>query len=139
MFKRRAKKVWVSASDVGRAAFCPHYLELKKRGVKASKQAEEARARGNASHDELNRMAQDKRCYIASHLYGLDDGRTDALRSFRDNTLLRHRPGKVLVNIYYSLSPTLVTISSRSPAAERCLRYMVNGIVKRILEGNKND
>lgn len=139
MFKRRGKKVWVSASDVGRAAFCPHYLELKKRGVKASRQAEESRARGNASHDELNRMAQDKRCYIASHLYGIDDSRTEALRSFRDSNLLRYRPGRALVNIYYSLSPTLVTISSYSPAAERCLRYMVNSIVKRILKDNKND
>jgi len=139
MFKRRAKKIWVSASDVGRAAFCPHYLELKKRGVKASRQAEASRARGNASHDELNRMSQDKRCYIASHLYGIDDGRTEALRSFRDNTLLRHHPGKVLVNIYYRLSPTLVTISSRSAVAEHCLRYMVNGIVKRVLKSKKDD
>ncbi|VAW52336.1 hypothetical protein MNBD_GAMMA05-179 [hydrothermal vent metagenome] len=139
MFKRRTKKIWVSASDVGRAAYCPHYLELKNRGVKASRQAEASRARGNASHDELNRIVQDKCCYIASYLYGIDDERTDALRSFRDNTLMRHRPGKVLVNIYYSLSPILITISSRCPAADRCLRYMVNGIVKRVLEGNKGD
>jgi len=139
MFKKREKKIWVSASDVGRAAFCPHYLELKNRGVKASRQAEASRARGNASHDELNRIAQDKRCYIASYLYGIDDERTNALRSFRDKTLLRHRPGNVLVNIYYRLSPTLVTISSRSSTAERCLRYMVNGIVKRLLESNNND
>jgi len=139
MFKRRAKKIWVSASDVGRAAYCPHYLELKKRGVKASRQAKAARVRGNASHDELNRIARDKRCYIASYLYGIDDERTNALRSFRDNTLLRHRPGKVLVNLYYSLSPTLVSVSSRSPATDRCLRLLVDGIVKQILEGNKND
>ena len=139
MFKRWGKKIWVSASEVGRAAFCPHYLELKNKGVKASRHAEVARARGDASHDELNRMAQDKRCYIASHLYGIDDVRTEALRSYRDNALLRYRPGKVLVNIYYSLSPTLVTISSHSPAAERCLRYMVNGIVKRVMGGNNND
>jgi len=139
MFKKRTKKIWVSASDVGRAAYCPHYLELKNRGVKASRQAEASRARGNASHDELNRIAQDKRCYIASHLYGIDDDRTEALRAFRDNTLLCHRPGKVLVNIYYSLSPTLVTISSRCPAAERCLRYMINGIIKRVMKGNKGD
>ena len=139
MFKKRAKKIWVSASDVGRAAYCPHYLELKNKGVKASNQAKAARARGDASHDELNRMAQDKRCYIASHLYGIDDGRTEVLRSFRDKTLLRHRPGKVLVNIYYRLSPTLIRISSRVPAADRCLRYVVNSIVNRVMEGNKND
>jgi hypothetical protein len=139
MFKKRGKKIWVSASDVGRAAYCPHYLELKNRGVKASRQAEASRARGNASHDELNRIAQDKRCYIASYLYGIDDKRTNALRSFRDKTLLCHRPGNVLVNIYYRLSPTLVTISSRCPVAERCLRYMVNGIIKRVMEGNKGD
>jgi hypothetical protein len=139
MFKKRGKKIWVSASDVGRAAYCPHYLELKNRGVKASRQAEASRARGNARHDELNRIAQDKRCYIASYLYGISDERTDDLRSFRDNTLLRHRPGNVLVNIYYCLSPTLVTISSRCPAAERCLRYIVNGIVERVLKAKKDD
>ena len=139
MFKRRARKVWVSASDVGRAAFCPHYLELKNKGVKASRQAESARARGDASHDKLNRMAQDKRCYIASHLYGIDDSRTEALRSFRDKNLLSHRPGRVLVNLYYRLSPTLVTISSRIPAADHCLRFIVNGIVKHLREDTKND
>lgn len=139
MFKRRAKKVWVSASDVGRAAYCPHYLELKNKGVKASRQAQSARAKGNTSHDKLNRMAQDKRCYIASHLYGIDDSRTEALRSFRDKKLLSHRPGKVLVNIYYRLSPTLVIISSQIPAADRYLRFIVNGIVKHLREDTKND
>jgi len=139
MLKKRAKKIWVSASDVGRAAFCPHYLELKCKGVKASHQAEASRAKGDASHDQLNRMAQDKRCYIASHLYGIDDSRTEALRSFRDKNLLNHRPGKVLVNIYYRLSPTLVSISSRISAVDQCLRFIVNGIVKRLLENIKDD
>lgn len=139
MLKKRAKKIWVSASDVGRAAFCPHYLELKNRGVKASRQAEASRAKGDASHDQLNRMAQDKRCYIASHLYGIDDSRTEALRSFRDKNLLNHRPGKILVNIYYRLSPTLVSISSHISAVDQCLRFIVNGIVKRLLENIKDD
>ena len=138
MFKKRTKKVWVSASDVGRAAFCPHYLELKNRGIKASLQAEKLRTQGDASHDDLNRRAHDKRCYIASHLYGIDDSKTDLLRSFRDNSLLSHRPGKVLVNIYYFLSPTLVTVSRHSPVTDHCLRILVNGIVRRLSKAENN-
>jgi len=139
MFKNRGKKIWVSASDVGRAAFCPHYLELKNRGLKPSHKAQVARVKGNASHDEFNQMAQDKRCFIASYLYGIEDNRTKTLRSFRDNTLLRNRPGKALVSAYYRLSPILVTISSRNSFAKYCLRFIVNGIVKWILKGAKND
>ena len=130
MFKRRAKKVWVSASDVGRAAFCPHYLELKNRCLKPSPKAVSSRIRGNKNHDELNRMAQDKRCYIASYLYGVDDNRTNSLRSFRDQNLLSNRPGTALVAVYYKLSPSLVAISIRYPVVAQLLRLCVNTIVK---------
>ena len=71
------KSDWVSASDVGRAEFCPKYLELKYSGAAVSETEEKARARGDAAHEQFNNeiKSTDSRCFIASHLYGINDPR----------------------------------------------------------------
>lgn len=133
------KSKWVSASDVGRAAYCPHYLELKKQGAKPSKQAIAARAQGEVSHDALNRQAEDKRCFIASHLYGIDDARTNILRNYRDEKLANKYLGELFIQTYYVLSPALVSISRRIPFLDRILKQIVDHIVSRLQELNNHD
>lgn len=120
---------WVSASDVGRAAFCPHYLELKNKGASVNKQAEFARKQGDIKHDAFNQDAEDKRCYIASYLYGIDDPRTNSLRQFRDNWLLKFWPGKYLVNLYYALSPHLINCSRHNRTIHYCMRKTIDHVV----------
>lgn len=47
-------------------------------------------------------------CFVATYVFGADDARTLALRNFRDEVLLPHRAGRLLVHMYYKLSPVLV-------------------------------
>ena len=135
---RKKQRLWVSASDVGRAAYCPHSLELEKNGVKPSEFAVKARKKGEAGHETLNRRAADNRCYIASHLYGMNDTRTETLRKFRDNHLLNHLAGNICISIYYLLSPMLVIGARRSSLLDCLLRYITDNIL-RIIERPKSD
>lgn len=134
-----AKNKWVSASDVGRASYCPHYLELKNRGTKPSEKSVAARAKGEINHEALNRQAEDRRCFIATHLYGIDDQKTDLLRSYRDQKLALHFPGKLFIQIYYALSPSLISLSRQTPALDRLLRYVVDRIVLSIRDTIDSD
>jgi len=128
------KRNWVSASDAGRASFCPHHLELKHKGSKPSASAKAARTRGDNAHDELNKAAEDKRCFVASHLYGIDHGKTVLLRRFRDRHLTEKWYGQWSIGVYYALSPALVDIARRVKVVDWVLRLTVNGIIKRISE-----
>jgi len=123
---------WVSASDVGRASYCPHYLELKNKGAKPSAEAIVARVKGEESHEQLNKDANDRRCYIASHLYGIDDPRTNLLRDFRDSCLLEYFLGRAFISIYYLISPTLVSVSRRITLLDIVLRGIVDFLVRKI-------
>lgn len=104
---------YVSASDAGRAAFCPHYLELQYKGVAVSTAANVARQKGNAAHDALNKQVEDKRCFIASYLYGVDDRRTVRLRKFRDGYLTNCWSGRMFISVYYRLSPLIIWLAIR--------------------------
>ena len=106
---------WVSASDVGRAEFCAHYLQHKYADTPVDEAAKARREYGNAGHDQLNIQAsKDKRCFIASYLYGSSDPRTENLRVWRDTTLTNKIYGPSLVKLYYLASPTLVWICQKN-------------------------
>ncbi len=120
---------WVSASDVGRAAFCPRYLNHKQAGAQVSKYAMAARTKGDIEHDKLNKQAEDKRCYVASYAYGIDDPRTIRLREFRDENLVGNLPGRILVEVYYRLSPSLIDAAKQFHPLDVLLRRVIDKIV----------
>ncbi len=124
--KNSNKKIWVSASDAGRAAFCGHFLELKYSHHKVSKEAEQNMLKGNIAHQEFNELAEDKRCFVASHLYGADHINTEKLRQYRDSTLLKTNLGKIAVKVYYRLSPWLVQLARHSPFVHSFLKKTVD-------------
>lgn len=129
---QKTEEIWVSASDIGRANFCPHYLELKKKGAKPTKKALHAMAVGDKEHLKLNKRAQDTRCYVATYLYGPDDYRTHRLRNYRDNILLESFIGRALVQIYYALSPWLVIASKKVPLVRNTIKGLVDRIVNKV-------
>jgi len=126
MNKTDKNNEWVSASDVGRAAFCGHFLELKYSGHKVSKEAEQNMIKGDIAHQELNKLAEDKRCFVASHLYGIDNIKTEQLRQYRDSALLKTKLGRIVVTVYYRLSPYLVEWARRSPFIHSFLKKSVD-------------
>jgi hypothetical protein len=69
-------------------------------------------------------------CFIATAAYGSPyDSHLDSLRDFRDRILMRTRPGRVLVQLYYQHSPPLAKfISDRN-----WLRVIARGVLAPIV------
>jgi|TARA_R110000782_G_scaffold263717_1_gene356506 hypothetical protein len=134
------KSDWVSASDVGRAKFCPKYLQLKYGGAVVSEAAEKARARGDAAHEQFNTeiKSTDSRCFIASHLYGINDPRTEMLRQFRDRVLMPNILGRFWVSVYYQASPWAVKLCRANSTVDLVIGKLVGCIIKRLEGGGRH-
>lgn len=128
MMFRKHKKIWVTASDAGSTAFCPHSVQLKYLGVEVDRQAQLARAAGRQAHAELNATV-DKRCYVATSLYGAADPRTSNLRTYRDEVLAKSMVGKILIETYYLISPHLVEMAERSPLLKWLVRRTLDLLI----------
>lgn len=74
------------------------------------------------------RQAFDRRCFIASHVYGPDATETNWLRAWRDRELLPSRIGRFAVAVYYAVSPFILPILERSPRLTRLTRAALNRI-----------
>lgn len=94
-------------------------------------------ARGDHAHARLNTQLKraDKRCFIATACYGVDDPRTEALRQWRDRVLMPSHVGRGLVQLYYRLSPLLVRLCERYPALLTPVRGIVDRFHARITRG----
>lgn len=130
---KNKKTDWISASDVGLYARNPKLLEDKYNGIEVSEQRKAALEKGSQKHEAFNDALingqQDKRCFIASHLYGIDDPRTNQLRSFRDRVLMPNRFGKWMVSVYYVTSPFLVSLCRKNKLLDGLARSIVDCVV----------
>jgi hypothetical protein len=69
-------------------------------------------------------------CFIATAVYGSYHAReVIALRNFRDRVLLGNSLGKLLVNIYYALSPGIAELVKQSPLLSRSCRFVLDKMV----------
>lgn len=139
--KYNNNKRYVSASDMGQAAYCPHALSLRKNGVRVDRHSYARMKEGSRSHHQLNEVVisnskrQPKRksaCYIATYAYGEHHPVTEDLRSWRDEKLLNSWTGRVFVHVYYKVSPIAVIVAKRSPLLTKFLRLLVDGVHKRL-------
>lgn len=116
----------VSATDIGNACYCPHSLELRLAGKPETSESKANKKRGTFLHGVQNEHAYsrakeislstgDSRCYVATHLFGIDHPKTQRLRMFRDRILLQSFTGRLFVRSYYRLSPKLINICTRYP------------------------
>lgn len=119
------KDVVVSASDVGKAAFCPHALSLAKRGGHVSEASRRAMRDGVKGHERLTAQvtAGDSRCYISSHAFGPDHPVTAHLRTWRDNTIKKHAFGRLFIRIYYAVSPSMLGLLPEGSRRAGCVRW----------------
>lgn len=74
---------------------------------------------------------RDARCFVATMAYGIDAPETNHLRDWRDRVLMQSAAGRVLVAVYYWLSPSLVFVAKRSPVVKRLAVSLVNAALKR--------
>jgi hypothetical protein len=72
-------------------------------------------------------------CYIATMVYGdYNHPQVMVLRDFRDEVLLHSLAGKIFVNLYYSISPTLVKVFKNKKYINNCIRNILNRIIIKI-------
>jgi len=95
---------------------------------------------GTEVHAELHREALsqlaahagDRRCFVASALWGSADPRTDALRAWRDRWLLKRRWGVAAVGLYYRLSPSLAVMVARAPRLRAVLDIVLSAVARQL-------
>lgn len=76
------------------------------------------------------RAAIDRRCFIATAVYGVDAPETEFLRMWRDKTLSKTVLGRFLVRCYYVTSPAVVRALSKSVVLTQLARACLNLILR---------
>lgn len=118
------KKPWrkgPSISDVVATVYCERKSVLdRKFGQKRTAKVQMRALGGSMEHKRFEwqgnvRSAIDRRCYVATHLYGTDAPQTWALRQWRDTVLLPSVGGRLFVRVYYRVSPMVVSVMDRCP------------------------
>ncbi|AGG89038.1 hypothetical protein R2APBS1_1915 [Rhodanobacter denitrificans] len=129
----------ISATELATLGLCEQQAALDRTNGKGRATADQRRwlDAGTASHERarlaaLRGAATDRRCFIASAVYGPDAPQTDILRRWRDRSLLPTRAGRAVVRCYYALSPRLVPVLQRCPRLGAAARWVLNRLVTRI-------
>lgn len=122
----------VAVSELAQLARCEQQVLLDQtHGKQRPPERERLAAAGereHARHDQLARRyqgrpaARDRRCFIASALYGETAWQTEVLRTWRDRVLQPTGWGRVLIAGYYRLSPPLARFLMTHPRLAQCLR-----------------
>lgn len=137
--RNRGRDRYVSATDIASLAFCEQKVVLtRQHGDKATPEQQQARERGlkhHQQHDATVRRHHNQAptqrpspCFIASHVYGPIDARTQELRAFRDHVLRRSAAGRWAVAVYYRFSPAVVRWLQRRPWATAAIRLAVDSL-----------
>lgn len=78
-------------------------------------------------------------CYIATMVYGdYDHPQVIELRNYRDDTLLKTHLGRLFVKIYYSVSPSIVTILKRHDKINLFIKRGLDKFINHIKNKNGN-
>ena len=85
-------------------------------------------------HENTLRAAgMDRRCFIATAVFGPEAPQTMALRAWRDRALIPSRPGRILVRAYYHLSPSLARRLKRDGRASRLIAAVLFWFIKKVV------
>tara|TARA_R110002094_G_C4841213_1_gene206237 strand:+ start:209 stop:661 length:453 start_codon:yes stop_codon:yes gene_type:complete len=127
----------VAATDLALLSVCETQVLRKHMGVKIApiergqQRAIKGGVREHARHHaKVEAMHADKRCFIATAVYGEDHPNTEYLRRFRDQVLLASKLGSIAVGIYYRLSPAVANQLSRFNFLLSPSKYLLDVLVK---------
>lgn len=70
-------------------------------------------------------------CFIASAVYGSNTPEVVQLRRFRDNVLRPNAVGRLVIAIYYAVSPRMARIVSKNPVLANIARRALNVLLAR--------
>lgn len=141
----------VAVTDLAQLARCEQQMVLDRQFGKQRPPARERLARaGEAEHRRHDRLARqyqgqgrgrarDARCFVASAVYGESAWQTDVLRDWRDRVLMRLWFGRVLISLYYRLSPTGVRWLAPRPRVTAAVRSILDGLVARVVRSDQRE
>lgn len=134
--RRKGLRDEVSATELAEMGFCEKRVQLAYMfGEQATPEQRKARVRGQEAHqrylEEGLAATADRRCFVATFIFGPDAQETQVLRAYRDAVLLRQRWGKALVAAYYRVAPMGCRIMERSPATVVGVRRLLRIVVAR--------
>lgn len=76
---------------------------------------------------------ESKKCYLATYVYGENHPTTMILRSFRDQKLQASVLGRAFINLYYYLSPKMITYSHQRPFIDQKLKKIISYLVEKVI------
>lgn len=103
---------------------------------------EQRRQEGLAEHAEQDQRVQahhnarDRRCFVATCIYGPTAWQTDRLRGFRDATLARSVLGRVAIALYYRVAPALIPWLERAPRLRGFARSWLDRLVHALADAH---
>ena len=119
--RRSRKEHAVSATQLAEMGYCERRMLLAHRlGERTTLAQRQGRARGNEAHLRYfaqGLAAKDRRCFIASCVFGPDALETQQFRGYRDAVLVPRWWGRWLVAFYYRIAPSICRLLERWPAA----------------------
>lgn len=131
-----AKKKPIAVSDLAQLATCQRKVYLAaKLGERATKDQQRQRAEGIRLHQlayeqpHPSMKKRDGRCFIATAVFGEVAPETELLRTFRDERLLTNRTGRILVQMYYRISPPIAEALLRWPTARRGVAWVLRKMI----------
>jgi len=103
-------------------------------GEQRSAEQQKAATAGSHHHQAFEalghrEMAGDRRCFIATAVYGADAAETEVFRAWRDRALLPSFVGRLLIAAYYGVSPGFVRLTEAFPSLLRLARFLLDRIL----------
>lgn len=119
----------VSATQLAEMGYCEQRMLLAHRlGERTTPTQKRARARGDAAHVRYfaqGMAVKDRRCFIATCVFGPDAPETWQLRCYRDAVLLPRWWGRWLVAAYYRAAPCVCRLLESWPACMPVTRLLL--------------
>jgi len=149
-YRHSRKKRYHSISDIVSAVYCEQKMMFDRRLGDASPDFVRKRAvEGVIEHrrfeiEQKIRVLQnkpgeliDKRCFIASSIYGIDSLEAVTLRKWRDDVLLQSVIGQIFVRWYYWFSPFMVSKMAHHTWLTSLMRVGLDRFVAVLDKSNK--
>lgn len=139
----------VSATELAEMGFCEKRVLLAHlHGEGLTPAQRRSVDRGRKAHEQFYREGlaaasearADRRCFVATCLYGDSAWQTETLRRFRDKVLLRCHLGCRVVEAYYALAPGVCRLLVRLPWLRPPVCALVGVLVRaarRCVEGRR--
>ncbi len=129
---------WIRASDINVVNYCPYKLEHSLQGKKQDRRSVARMKDGDNKHEMVSEAALSgsgsSRCYLATYAFGETHPTTYALRQWRDDVLLKTLTGRLLVSIYYVVSPWMIRRFGPNMTFRRVVKMSVDCFCRRCIK-----